>query len=128
VNPAACTFPTAVTNPPVFILPPVILPDTLTNPPVKLATFTMLVNIPLLAIKLPVTLASPPVIKLLPCTFPVLDTNPVIDNPSVANVAMLELDATLTVTLLLLNTLTLLVPFDIAAESIPVSCEPLPKK
>ena len=88
----------------------------------------MLVNMPLLAIKLPVTLASPPVTKLLPCTLPVVEINPVIDNPSVANVAMLELDATLTVTLPLLNTRTLLVPFDMAAESIPVSCEPLPKK
>ena len=41
---------------------------------------------------------------------------------------MLELDVTLIVTLPLLNTRTLLVPFDMAAESIPVSCEPLPKK
>ena len=78
------------------------LPATLTIPPVKLDTFTMLVNIPLLAITLPVTLANPPVTKLLPCTLPVLDTNPVIDNPSVANVAILELDVTLTVTLPLL--------------------------
>ena len=93
----------------------------------KLDTFTMLVNMPLLAVKLPVTLADPPVTKLLPCTLPVLDTTPVTDNPSVANVAILALDATLTVTLLLLNTRTLLVPFDIAAESMPVSCEPLPK-
>ena len=121
-------MPTAVTKPPVLIFPPVIFPETLTNPPLKLATFTMLVNMPLLAIRLPVMLANPPVTKLLPCTLPVLDTNPVTDNPLVANVAILELDATLTVTLLLLNTCTLLVPFDIAAESIPVSCEPLPKK
>ena len=112
---------------PVFVFPPVTLPVTLTKPPVKLATFTILVNMPLLATRLPVTLADPPVTKLLPVKLPVLDTNPVTDNPSVANIAMLGLAATFTTTLPLLNTRTLLVPFDMAAESIPVSCDPLPK-
>ena len=130
-------LPETDTNPPVKLatftivvnmpLLAVTLPVTLTNPPVRLATFTIVVNMPLLATKLPVTLADPPVTKLLPCILPVLDTTPVTDNPSVAKVAMLALDATLTVTLLLLNTRTLLVPFEIAAESMPVSCDPLPK-
>ena len=87
----------------------------------------MVVNIPLLAIALPVTLANPPVTKLLPCTLPVADTNPVTNNPLAANTAKLAVPATLTATLLLLKTFTLLVPFDMAAESIPVSCEPLPR-
>ena len=133
----AVILPVILTNPPVKLatftmlvnipLLAVTLPVTLTNPPVKLATLTMLVNMPLLATKLPVTLADPPVTKLLPCILPVLVISPVTDNPSVAKVAMLELDATLTVTLLLLNTRTLLVPFDIAAESMPVSNDPLPR-
>ena len=87
----------------------------------------MVVNIPLLAIALPVTLANPPVTKLLPCTLPVLDTTPVTYNPSEAKLAKLAVPATLMVTLPLLKTRTLLVPFDIEVVLRPVSCEPLPR-
>ena len=41
---------------PVVRFPPVILPVTDTTAPVKLATFTMLVNMPLLAVTLPLAL------------------------------------------------------------------------
>ena len=51
-----------------------MLPVTLTTAPVCDATFTMLVNIPLLAVMLPTALTSPPVNKLPPVTLPVILT------------------------------------------------------
>ena len=115
------TLPVALTIPAVNTLPPVILPVADTTVPVKLAEFTIVVAITLLAITLPTTLAKPPVTKLLPCTLPVADTTPVTNNPLVAKLAILALDATLTVTLLLLRTCTLLVPFDREEVLRPVS-------
>ena len=64
--PTAVTLPVTLTDPPVKLavftvvvkipLLAVAFPVTLTNPPVKLAVFTMVVNIPLLALTLPVAL------------------------------------------------------------------------
>ena len=48
-------------DPEVDRLPPVMLPVTDTTAPVWLATFTMLVNMPLLAVTLPVTETNVPV-------------------------------------------------------------------
>jgi hypothetical protein len=73
-------------NPVAFKLPEVTLPDTLTTAPVKLATLTTLVNMPLLAWMLPAIDINPPVklaalaifvmMALLPVTLPVTLTTP----------------------------------------------------
>ena len=59
-------LPVADISPAVVKLPPLTLPVTLTNPPVKLAVFTMVVNIPLLAVALPVTSTDPTTVS--PCS------------------------------------------------------------
>ena len=70
-------------------LPPVMLPDTDTTEPVWLATFTTVVNMPLLAVALPVTDSAAPnkldpvilpraVIWALVCRLPVAVTSPVV--------------------------------------------------
>ena len=63
-------------RPPVKMLPPCMLPLTDTTAPVWLATFTMLVNIPLLAVTLAVALICPPVRMLPPVTLAVALTKP----------------------------------------------------
>ena len=108
----------------VLTLPAVALPVTDTMVPVRLATFTMVVNMPLLATALPAVEIFPPMI------LPVADIKPVTYSPVVANTATLPVPPTPTVMFPPeLTTVTFDVPLLILATDVitPVRLAPLPR-
>ena len=147
----AVTLPDVLTVPEVFRLPPVMLPVTLTTVPMWLGTFTMLVNMPLLAMALPVTdttipvwlatftivvnwplLATAlPVVEIFPpMILPVADIKPLTYSPVVANTATLPVPPTPTVMLPPeLTTVTFELPLLMLATDVitPVRLAPLPR-
>ena len=101
--------------------------------------FTIVVNMPLLAVTLPVTDTSPPVklaaftivvaITLLETTFDVALTKPVIYAPVVANTATFDAPSIVILALLLATGMFIwLVPLAIRGTVTPVSWLPLPRK
>ena len=89
----------------------VTLPDTLTTAPVWLATFTMLVNMPLLAIALPVTLSVVPEITFAPEILP--------PDPEVIILPPVTLPVTLTTVPVCEATFTMLVNMPLLAVTFP---------
>ena len=76
-----------LTLPAVDIFPPVMLPLTLTTAPVKLAVFTMVVNMPLLAVMLPeseLDVANTLAMILLAVTLPVTLRPAALENVAIA--------------------------------------------
>ena len=118
-------LPVADINPPVRTLPPVTLPVALAVPPVaKLPPVIVAADV-----IVPVAETNPPVKILPPVILPVAEINPVTYSPVVAYTATLLVPPTPMATLPPeLTTRTFDVPFCIDVASIPVSCDPLPKK